>query len=164
MANADDGESFDFESEMTVPPHVEVPVKLVQASGNSSVRSSGQSSSGDGGDCRVVPAFYCDPVMCINCGKKRYTKAKFCKECKEDHAASKRDAEMADESEEWLEAQKTQEALCSLLRIYKTKCHSRGRGTPRDAFDWVSYKRILYCSKQLTRGVEQLGLMLNCLA
>ena len=70
-----------------------------------------------------------DPsLMCLVCGGKRYPKARYCKTCREDLAACKRDAEVQGKAGAWQEQCQTDAGLVAMVKQFQKTCQSRGRG------------------------------------
>ncbi|CAE7414932.1 MIP, partial [Symbiodinium sp. CCMP2456] len=76
----------------------------------------------------------------------------FCKPCKRDVQACRADAEKDGRLADWTRLTKTEEGLRHLILHYQKTCPSRGQGIRRDSFDWASYTKKIFTTKQNITG------------
>ena len=83
-------------------------------------------------------------LACADPSKKLYKNSRFCGSCKKDAEACQRQAKDLGQLDLYNEAKKSDENFRFLIREFQRNSKARGRGRPRDTFDFAKFQTELF--------------------
>ena len=103
------------------------------------------------GGAKKKYAYTC--MICLDPGKP-CGQNPFCKDCKCDNEALKKDAKQRSKEAQYERARRDPELFRKLFLDYKSRCTSRGAGVKRDAYDWGRLEEMISKSHVQQRGAN----------
>jgi hypothetical protein len=143
-SDGDGRSATDEESQQMPPPPLQASVRIKQEPGE-------------------LPEFV-DPLkggaragsLCYYClDKKVAGRNKFCADHKSHAEAVLNDAVAQDKMAEYREECKTPERYRAMLKKFIDECGSRGRGSARPRFDWISFLERVLSERKIQRGGKE---------